>query len=1495
MREYHRRFTDGVQAHELEQVQNRRKEVHGVQNPPKESPPNPLQQDLVGLAFSGGGIRSGTFNLGILQALANLKLLSRIDYLSTVSGGGYIGGWLAAWIRRETKHGGEAAILNVEKQLNPNRIAQSEAFRQSGTDRFEKGKVLESEPEPVRHLRAYSRYLSPRVGFLSLDTWSLVALYLRNLLANGLLFFLTAVVLVLLCRCVVAIARCPHESRDMSRVLFVVFCLLTLFGQFWYRWFLADVRNRSRLKRNPKEHQRHWIWKVLYPFRGGFRSFLDKVSSRPKQTASRRIEAPPVQDKPPSAANAGENQRCGSEEAKKAKQESAVTKKKVDKVKVGGAARAPIETSLENPAPKPAVANEKDDRDKVTDKATDDKEKNGNAKLSPKRSESSQAVRGWVVCPCLIAGIFAIWVFGTFPRAGSSSAGCLTHLVLFHPLENEKHWTQRAGLSDDGLHLNGLGEYSAFVFGFGLFGLVMFLAGSLFERLRAELEGLSWESGGQTGKDGRRMISATVIFGCVFGLLFCILARNLFTLHEHATLSAAFGIPLFLVALAVGGYVDAIICGPSLSEYEREWRGRLDAMLLLTACVWAVVFVIVLYVPMLFETKSEFMASSSVIWAASAVMSFVFGRPSKSRGDKSRRTLWDRVGKWVLIVAPPLAVAGLIVLVARFVHLLPGIGGGDSYADCVEFGSLELAVFWTLVVAIIGILYAYLVHPNLFSLSSIWGNRLIRCYLGASRASHRWNQQTPTCPPGAGNTGAPTGVNDAPRDGNNFTGFSHRDDFSLLWLRSHAGDYPDHSKGIREEAWKDNPLPYSGPYPLINTTLNLVAGDELAYQDRKGDSFVITPDYCGSTSTGFARFDPEKASKDRRSYRNLSLGRALAVSAAAVDPNMRNYNSPGLTALLSILNLRFGWWLQNPWHKLGQDASPWLAEEPTSARYMFMEAMGETRADREYVHLSDGGHFENTGAYELIRRRCRYVIVVDAAEDPSDASENLANFIRLVRSDFGIEITIDTSSLRKNDKGLSLWHCAIGAIRYDNIEPSGVTGTLVFIRSSLTGDEPADIRNYAALNSAFPHQPTSDQFFNEEQFESYRALGHHIGMAVFSGAKDSIEAKPTKTHQAYVGYNREFFAAVRRAWAPLPEGLTDAYLKSCRDYLAAVGGLRNPMPLGRVSRSLYREVDGRTIAPKYATRPMPALPEKDFVDNVLDTDELHEIDYLLQVMELAWMENDLDAFHVHPLNRGWMNVLRRWTSSGVFHKYWPILRGQYSRGFVRFCQIALNLGDLPTQWCRIVDPGQPECQQDLADFDAEFYSEWASTLKFNSTDPARYLRCAIAQSRLNGKYFAWILTAGGAGEKSKGIPHLEDRHPLGLVVAFDPDPWFMKPRNEWELLVWIRGPHRTLGLGRDSLSEILKEMSPTLLEKGITRLYARFPRLGTTQGDRLQRVVWTWFFNDHDFVNDPNAPEAEVRLVHTIRAPHPEPPEATDADVAPGHPIATGGTSQPKN
>ena len=161
-----------------------------------------LDEHLVGMSFSGGGIRSGTYAVGFLQGLAQLGLLRRFDYLSTVSGGGYAGSWLAAWLKRE------GDVCNVERQLNPDRVAQAGADRAllppyrdgAGPTR---SRVVDEEPSPVHHLRQFSSYLFPRFGFLTADTWTVIAIWLRNVSINLLMLLPLAMILVLLGRAVI--------------------------------------------------------------------------------------------------------------------------------------------------------------------------------------------------------------------------------------------------------------------------------------------------------------------------------------------------------------------------------------------------------------------------------------------------------------------------------------------------------------------------------------------------------------------------------------------------------------------------------------------------------------------------------------------------------------------------------------------------------------------------------------------------------------------------------------------------------------------------------------------------------------------------------------------------------------------------------------------------------------------------------------------------------------------------------------------------------------------------------------------------------------------------------------------------------------------------------------------------------------------------------------------------------------------------------------------
>jgi hypothetical protein len=160
------------------------------------------------------------------------------------------------------------------------------------------------------------------------------------------------------------------------------------------------------------------------------------------------------------------------------------------------------------------------------------------------------------------------------------------------------------------------------------------------------------------------------------------------------------------------------------------------------------------------------------------------------------------------------------------------------------------------------------------------------------------------------------------------------------------------------------------------------------------------------------------------------------------------------------------------------------------------EAFGLTNDRNTWIYLSDGGHFDNLGLYEMVLRRCRLIIVSDAGADPTFAYEDLGNAIRKIRIDLGISIDfarpMPMLQHAKLTEGRTAHHCAIGTICYSTIDPGAPRGTLIYIKPSLSGDEPIDVLQYASQNSSFPHQPTPDQFFDESQFESYRRLGLHI-------------------------------------------------------------------------------------------------------------------------------------------------------------------------------------------------------------------------------------------------------------------------------------------------------------------------------------------------------------------------------------------------------------------
>lgn len=175
---------------ELKQIEQSR----AARNP--DAQPRP-ERSLIGLAFSGGGIRSACFNLGILQALAENRLLHKFDYLSTVSGGGYIGSWLAAVTRRLMATVPGATFANVEQALAPSKYEPNKR----------------NEPTFLHWLRMYSSYLTPRKGLVSGDTWAAVGTWMRNVFLNQVILGLMFVGAFVLCHAVLLFFVIPETER----------------------------------------------------------------------------------------------------------------------------------------------------------------------------------------------------------------------------------------------------------------------------------------------------------------------------------------------------------------------------------------------------------------------------------------------------------------------------------------------------------------------------------------------------------------------------------------------------------------------------------------------------------------------------------------------------------------------------------------------------------------------------------------------------------------------------------------------------------------------------------------------------------------------------------------------------------------------------------------------------------------------------------------------------------------------------------------------------------------------------------------------------------------------------------------------------------------------------------------------------------------------------------------------------------------------------------
>jgi hypothetical protein len=232
----------------------------------------------------------------------------------------------------------------------------------------------------------------------------------------------------------------------------------------------------------------------------------------------------------------------------------------------------------------------------------------------------------------------------------------------------------------------------------------------------------------------------------------------------------------------------------------------------------------------------------------------------------------------------------------------------------------------------------------------------------------------------------------------------------------------------------------------------------------------------------------------------MTLGTSIAISGAAASPSMGSYSEPALAFLMTLFDVRLGWWIGNPTSKWWKRGSPVFG-----FGRLLAELLGNTNDESDFVYLSDGGHFENLAIYELVRRRCKLIVACDASCDQSFNLTDLHNAMEHCRTDLGVTITLDDDSLLKPsgspEGSRAKSQFVKGTIRY----PDSAPGMIIYVKPTLVEGDPEDVLAYNRVNPHFPHDTTANQWFDETHFENYRALGKAAVEAAVDAIKDAIK------------------------------------------------------------------------------------------------------------------------------------------------------------------------------------------------------------------------------------------------------------------------------------------------------------------------------------------------------------------------------------------------------
>ncbi len=993
-----------------------------------------VRHGLIGLAFSGGGIRSATFNLGILEALKENDLLRFVDYLSTVSGGGYIGGWLVAnakrrgyWIRRDAD------------------------WRDS-----------------VKHLRDYSNYLSPHLGFMSPDTWTMWTTFLRNTLLVQLQVFLAIITCLLI----------PYLLR------FPFFGLLEASGKSLY--FTPE-----------------FLSAVLLAVATGL-------------------------------------------------------------------------ICLSMLAPR-----------KESDRAT---------RPHPGRSRRSIAIAVCVFAPASITVTAALWrAADVLLNHGHTSFGDILVQFVTTPGMRFVHvgcYLTLSALSFASVSRTWRGYVAIVLAPLGAMAAVALQVTALLLVLQR------WVSHAQSDHPGQ-------VLGGGFESAF------------------VFGPVLVIAVLSLSIYVLIGMLGKASDRQPREWWSRFGALLSITGAGWLALSVSAVYSPFWLDKGVEELAGLGWIpvlgWLVTSAGSVLAGKSGATSGGasvdgpaKSKSLPLDLLA----VGGPFVALGGLVIGLSSLLHAVllkvSSTAAGGSYWQGLRDIDLSIVLAALAVVMVLGVVLTWRLDINIFSLSEFYRSRLVRCYLGASRSK---------------------------RSPHPFTGFDEHDDMALASLRTVT---PEPCVQAEDEA--NGRAPFAGPFPIVNCTLNLGGSSDLAVKTRQSDCFTMTPLHCGFNhkrtdggrvaAGGYAPTEHYCGRKE-----SPTLGLAVAVSGAAASPNMGYHTSPLTAFLMTVFNARLGCWFANPAHDPPVSRlSPHFAFPS-----LLKELLGTADDESSFVDISDGGHFENLGVYELVRRRCRLIIASDAECDPDVAFESLGKLIRMCEVDFGAKIKIDVSSIRRDRRtGRSKSHCAVGTIEYGNC----TLGTLIYIKASLLDEENTGVLEYHSSHTTFPHETTANQFFSEDQFESYRRLGYDSAKRTFRDVSLKNISAPEL---------EKFARQLTDIWTPV-KNLPASFISST----TALSKLWDALGTDPLLLNLSNEIINHTPPP-------PGPP------GIVTPREFYFCNEIIQLMENVHLDLKLDDTWDDPDNAGWKDLFLKCSRSATFRIVWEKSSSTYGKRFHYFCRRKLNL------------------------------------------------------------------------------------------------------------------------------------------------------------------------------------------------------------------------------